>query len=75
MLSTANGGQKRMSASLEMEVQMIVNHHVTAGYPTHILCKKTKRSSPLSPIIFIVQMNMKKDNSITQIVSMGTNVH
>lgn len=61
------GGQKRMSDSLEMEVQMIVNHHVAVGYPTHVLCKKTKCSSPLSlfssPTVFIVQMNMNSIRS------------
>lgn len=32
-------GQKRSSDTLELELRVVVNHHVGSGVPTRILCK------------------------------------
>lgn len=39
------GGQKRVSSSLELELRMVLNHHVGAWNQTQVLCKTNKCSS------------------------------
>jgi hypothetical protein len=36
--------QKRESDCLELELQMVVSHHVDAGNQTQVLCKSNKCS-------------------------------
>jgi hypothetical protein len=38
------GRQKRVSESLEVELQMVVSSHVSAGTPTWVLCKNSQCS-------------------------------
>ena len=40
MLSNAFGGQKRVLDPLELELQMVVSHHVGARNQTQVLCKQ-----------------------------------
>lgn len=47
-VSKAQGGQKRASSPLELELQMVVSDHVGAGNRTSIFCKSSKYSEPLS---------------------------
>jgi hypothetical protein len=41
-------GQEKISNSLELELQMFVTYHVTAGKEIQVFCKSRKYSSPLS---------------------------
>ena len=44
LVCSTRGGQKGASSPLELELQVVVSHHVDTGIPTQTLCKKIKRS-------------------------------